>query len=439
MGRLFGTDGVRGPAGEYPLDDIGTEAIGRAAGDHFAEQGGTAVIGWDPRGSSEQIVDKIADGLQATGVHVETAGVIPTPGLALATRDGGYDLGVMVTASHNGYKDNGIKIFQRGGNKLGDGVEDEVEERITHGVPDRTPHGSRVENGKLVGNYEDFLVATAGDVTFDGLRIVLDSANGASSGIAERVFTRLGAEVLAIGDNPQPRNINADGYGAGNSKIPRLREAVRDSGFEMGAAFDGDADRIAMVDENGQPFNGDQIMYALAKTRGEDLVVATVMSNKGTENAMNREGIRLDRRKVGDRYVLEGLAETGAGIGGEQSGHIIIPEYLATGDGMLAAIQMVRAVRESGKSLAEWAAEVPQMPQHLVNIPLPDRNMLKHPDVVAFEERAKAELGSSGDILLRSSGTEPLARVMVQSNGDAVAAAETYAADLQALLKRLTA
>jgi len=433
--ELFGTDGVRGPAGVYPLDFEGTEAIGRAAGTHFAEPGDTILIGHDPRESSPEIVEGLAAGMTAVGVNVEVIGTIPTPGLALTTREHNVAAGAMVTASHNPYRDNGIKIFDHNGGKLTDDTEGILNDMITGGVPDRGYPGQRKNNSRGVTEYEDFLVASAGGASFDGLRIGLDAGNGAASGIAHRVFERLGADVVAIGDKPDGRNIN-DGVGATHPDA--LQQAVIENGLDMGAAFDGDADRIIMVDGNGEQFNGDKIMYTLAKARGEGLVVATQMTNLGTEQAMAREGISLDRRGVGDRYVLEGLRETGANIGGEQSGHIILPELLATGDGMLAAVQMVKAVRESGLTLAEWSAEVHQLPQSLVNIPVADKRLLNHPEVQALIAAKGEEMNGNGRLLIRPSGTEPKARVMVESD-DAFERAEAYAAELKQLLTRLTA
>ncbi len=408
---LFGTDGVRGLAGQYPLDDAGAEAIGRAVGAQFARAGEQIVIACDTRESSEHLVDMLARGLQGVGVKVVFIGVIPTPGLAYITaQHDEFVAGVMVTASHNPYEFNGVKVFSAGGSKLPDDAEERLNHDIESGVPDRGI-GS-FEHQDMIKEYEDFLVATAGDLKLDVYKIAVDTANGAASALGQRVFERLGAEVVSVGSEPNGRNINVR---CGATDTAELQRTVREAQCDLGIAVDGDADRLMMVDALGRECNGDYLLYLLAVANGYDHVVATVMSNLGTEQAMNAQGISMERTAVGDRYVLERLLETGEKLGGEQSGHIILPEISTTGDGLLAAVQVLRAVAVSGKALSEWRDEVTMLPQCLVNFPVADKTKLHSPEVEEYVRVKTAELGQAGRILVRPSGTEPLARVMVEA------------------------
>jgi phosphoglucosamine mutase len=428
--ELFGTDGVRGLAGQYPLDREGAEKIGRAVGTRFATPGQRIIIAGDTRESSADLVAALIAGLTSVGIDVTSVGVIPTPGLAYLTREGGeFVAGVMVTASHNPYEYNGVKVFDANGDKLTDDAEADLNKMIEEGVADRGQGSSKTDAG-LVKNYEDFLVASAGGLNLDGLLLAVDSANGAASGIAERVFDRLGARVTTLFDSPDGRNINA-GCGATDTKA--LSQAVIDRKLSMGVALDGDADRVMLVDDQGRQVNGDHLLYLLAITNHLDGVVATVMSNLGVEKALQEHGIKLDRTKVGDRYVLEGLAETGFKLGGEQSGHIIFPQLLKTGDGLLAAVQTVRVLAESDKNLSQWRDEVQMLPQALVNIALADKSGLDRDDVKSFVAEQSEKLGDTGRILIRPSGTEPLVRVMVEAP-DAQAIAESTADKLKELL-----
>lgn len=408
---LFGTDGVRGLAGQYPLDDAGAEAIGRAVGAQFARDGEQIVIACDTRESSGHLVDMLARGLQGVGVKVVFIGVIPTPGLAYITaQHDEFVAGVMVTASHNPYEFNGVKVFSAGGSKLPDDAEERLNHDIESGVPDRGT-GS-FERQDMTKEYEDFLVATAGDLKLDVYKIAVDTANGAASALGQRVFERLGAEVVSVGSEPNGRNINVR---CGATDTAELQRSVREAQCDIGIAVDGDADRLMMVDALGRECNGDYLLYLLAVANGYDHVVATVMSNLGTEQAMNAKGISMERTAVGDRYVLERLLETGEKLGGEQSGHIILPEISTTGDGLLAAVQVLRAVAVSGKALSEWRDEVTMLPQCLVNFPVADKTKLHSPEVEEYVRVKTAELGQAGRILVRPSGTEPLARVMVEA------------------------
>ncbi|MEK7594540.1 MAG: phosphoglucosamine mutase [Patescibacteria group bacterium] len=428
--ELFGTDGVRGLAGKYPLDDEGAVSIGRAVGALFAEAEQRIIIAGDPRESSIDLVESLTKGLIEQGVNVTNVGVIPTPGLAYLTREGDeFVAGVMVTASHNPYEYNGVKVFDANGDKLSDETEAKLNGLIEDGTPDRG-QGEASQDDQLIKTYEDFLVNSAEGLNLNGMALAIDSANGAASGIAERVFSHLGAQVTALSDSPDGRNIN-DKCGATNTAA--LEETVKVNKLSIGIALDGDADRLMLVDEQGRQVNGDYILYILAVARKLNGVVATVMSNLGFEQSLAKQDIELDRVNVGDRYVLEGLASSGFKLGGEQSGHIILPELLATGDGMLAAVQIVRVLAASGKSLADWRDEVTMLPQALVNIALPDKARLDQPEVKSFVEGQTTQLAGNGRILIRPSGTEPLARVMVEAP-DAQALATKIADRLEELV-----
>jgi phosphoglucosamine mutase len=431
---LFGTDGVRGLAGQYPLDDAGAEQIGRAVGTYFAEAGQGIVIGCDPRESSQGLVAALTAGLTAVGVNVTSVGVIPTPGLAYLAREGqDFVAGVMVTASHNPYQYNGVKVFDSRGDKLTDETEAKLNGLIESTIEPRGS-GASSEDATLIRSYENFLVESVGGLNLDGLHLAVDSANGAASGIAERVFDRLGVTVTALFDSPDGRNINA-GCGATDTKA--LAERVTADKLALGIALDGDADRLAFIDDRGREVNGDQLMYTLAVAGEFNGVVATVMSNFGFEMALRRHDIKLERVDVGDRYVLEGLQRTGFGLGGEQSGHIIFPKLLKTGDGLLAAVQTLRVLSISGKSLAQWRDEVTLLPQALVNIKLDDKTLLDRPEVQAFISNQTETFSDKGRLLVRPSGTEPLVRVMVEAP-DADQAAQQIADRLQDLLARQT-
>jgi phosphoglucosamine mutase len=431
MGReLFGTDGVRGIAGEYPLDSDGARRIGMAVGAHFAKPGQQVVIGCDTRESSSDIVASLTAGLTAAGVNVVSVGVITTPGLAYLTREGSeFVAGVMVTASHNPYQFNGIKVFDAEGNKLSDEIEAILNKLIVDGVTEQG-NGQATENESLVSGYEDFLVNSAGGLSLNGMPLAVDTANGAACGLADRVFRRLGANVKALFDKPDGRNIN-DGCGATDTKV--LQQAVLDENLKLGVALDGDADRLIMVDEHGREVKGDYVMYILAVANGSKGVVATIMSNMGFEQALDRQGIKLVRTAVGDRYVLEGLQQTAYKLGGEQSGHIIMPELLKTGDGLLAAVQVLKALNQSDKSLGQWCDEVTLLPQAMVNVELADKTALERPQVQAFINEQGEALAGSGRLLIRPSGTEPLVRVMVEAP-EADQAANQIAVKLKELI-----
>ena len=410
--ELFGTDGVRGLANEYPLDDAGAEAIGRAIGTYFAEAGEQIVIACDTRESSERIVNQVSKGLQGVGVQVVFMGIVPTPGLAYVTaQNDNFVAGVMVTASHNTYEFNGVKVFGPDGGKLPDDIEEKMTHHIELGVPDRAGGGFS-ESPELGRAYEDFLVASAKGVRFDDMKIVVDAAHGAAYSIAPKVFARLGAHVVPLGTQPDGRNIN---IASGATDTRKAQETVATEQAAVGITLDGDADRLILVDHLGHVFDGDHILYLLAVGLEKTTVVATVMSNLGTEQALAAHSIAMVRTAVGDRYVLEYMVEHGDTLGGEQSGHIIMTDLSTTGDGLLAAIQVLCVLKKSGKTLAAWNEEVKTVPQALVNFHIEDKMRLNSPEVQEYIRVKSAELGNAGRILVRPSGTEPLARVMVEA------------------------
>ena len=430
---LFGTDGIRARAGEYPLTAEGALQVGKAVGAHFTQPGDLVLIGRDPRESSYMLAASVAAGLSAMGVNTTLLGVIPTPGLAYLTKHSPAKAGVMITASHNPFTDNGIKVFSHAGGKLPDDTEAKLNDLINSDITGRG-FGQAVESPLPVSAYEDFLVESIGSGSISGLEIILDTANGATSGYAARVFKRLGANVTALSDRPDGRNIN-DHCGATHTEA--LQAAVIKQRAQAGAAFDGDGDRLMLVDENGRQLMGDHIMYILALTGQHNGVAATIMTNMGLEFALQKHKIPLKRTPVGDRYVLVGLEETGYTLGGEQSGHIILPGLTTTGDGMLAAVQTLAAVRASGRSLADWHDELKLLPQKLINIPLEDKAALKRPEVTAYIFEQTKELSGTGRLNVRPSGTEPIARVMVEAP-DAAHRAQAIADHLTQLLTPAT-
>jgi phosphoglucosamine mutase len=419
--ELFGTDGIRGVAGEFPLDPGTVYAFGVALGD---DAGGAAaspeiVIGTDTRESGPWIAELVAGGIQSRGGRVRYAGVITTPGVAYLTRTGPFQAGVMISASHNPFQDNGIKVFGRSGFKLPDAEEHSIEQeifRLREQGTKPTPMTLTVDPA-LDRQYLEYLISTV-PVRFEGLRIVLDCGNGAAYRLAPELFRGLGAEVTLLSAEPNGRNINLN---CGALHVEGLRSAVVAEGADGGVAFDGDADRAIFVSGTGRLVDGDAVLLAAArsmKSAGRlagGTVVATVMSNLGLEKALEREGIRLTRTPVGDKYVLEEMVRIDAPLGGEQSGHIIFRQYATTGDGMLTALQVWAIARQSGASLDELTAGLEIYPQKLVNVRVRDKRALTEVPSVAREIRlVEEEFGGAGRVLVRFSGTEPLARVMVE-------------------------
>lgn len=430
MGRLFGTDGVRGVANGDLTAQLALELAQAAAsvltrGRHADELKAKgmrprAVIGRDPRVSGQFLSSAVAAGLASSGIDVLDAGVIPTPAIALLVRDAGLDFGVMVSASHNLAPDNGIKFFSYGGTKLPDEVEDRIEAAL--GTQPLRPTGSGVGRISRFSDAEDryaLALLKSVPVSLKGLHIVIDCAHGAAAGVSPRVFRDAGAEVTVLGDEPDGLNIN-QGYGSTHPEL--LQEAVVELGADFGVAHDGDADRSLAVDHTGRLIDGDRIMAILAlakKQRGEltgDGIVATVMSNLGLRRLMAENGIAVHETKVGDRYVLEELERSGLTLGGEQSGHIIMAEHQTTGDGILTGLQLAAEVVRSGKSLSELADQMTVFPQLLLNVSGVDHTRLSGNKAIdAAVAEAEAQLGDSGRVVLRPSGTEPLVRVMVEA------------------------
>jgi len=439
MPRLFGTDGVRGLAnGEIITADLALGLAQAAAlvltrgrhADELRAQGKRprAVLARDPRVSGEFISAAVAAGLASSGIDVLDAGVIPTPAAAFLVADVEADFGVMVSASHNPAADNGIKFFALGGTKLPDDVEDRIE--VALDLPKMTPTGGGVGRIRRFADAEDryvlHLISTV-DVRLDGLHVVIDAAHGAAAGVSPEVFALAGAKVTVIGADPDGMNIND---GVGSTHLDGLRAAVLEQGADLGIAHDGDADRCLAVDAGGNVIDGDQMMAILAvslKQRGllaRDTLVATVMSNLGLRRAMAEHGIRLLETKVGDRYVLEELDGQELSLGGEQSGHIIFRDHATTGDGILTGLQLAAEMARTGKTLTELATVMTVYPQVLVNVPGVDQHGLDADAAVTAAVRAaEAELGDTGRVLLRPSGTEPLVRVMVEAADHDVATA----------------
>ncbi|MDP5181512.1 phosphoglucosamine mutase [Blastococcus sp. BMG 814] len=435
-GRLFGTDGVRGRANSDLTPELAL-SVARAAAGVLADRDGTsrpvAVVGRDPRASGEMLEAAVVAGLASAGAEVLLAGVVPTPALAWLTGRSGADLGVMISASHNPMPDNGIKLFSRGGHKLPDVLEAAIERTVTSGSSDgHRPTGSSIGRVSALADgtdaYVEHLLSTV-DRPLSGVSVVVDAAHGAAAAAAPEVYRRAGATVHAIGCEPDGWNIND---GVGSTHLGLLVEAVRGRGADIGLAHDGDADRCLAVTADGEVVDGDAILAICALDLHErgalksDTVVATVMSNLGFHHTMRDAGISVSTTAVGDRYVLEALRAHDLSLGGEQSGHLVFLEHATTGDGLLTGLALLSRMAGTGVSLAELASVVQRLPQVLVNVPVSDRLAVAASDEVAAAVNAvEAELGDTGRVLLRPSGTEQLVRVMVeaptQDQADAVA------------------
>lgn len=447
--KLFGTDGIRGVAGRFPLDEKTIPEIGRSIVSNLKGELGRPpliVIGRDTRQSGPEIERALALGMIQASARVESAGVITTPGVAFITRIAPFDAGVVISASHNPYRDNGIKIFSPSGRKLAD----EMERRIEEDVAAHTSSNETEQDSSLSLEYEnredafreqyiDYLVEkVAGGLNLEGLRLGLDCANGAASAIAPEVFRRIGALVKVINNSPDGKNINEQ---CGSLHIGSLQRAVREANLNLGIAFDGDADRALFVDANGELVDGDAVLFVLAdymKSKGllaNDLVVATVMSNIGLEVALKEKGMELARAQVGDRYVLEELLRRDARLGGEQSGHLIFPDISLAGDGIITAIELLRAVKEAGRDINELATEMKRYPQVLVNVRVKSKPRLQSvPEIRAEIDRLENEMQGRGRLLVRYSGTENLARVMIE--GEDQQGIERQANSLAEVIKR---
>lgn len=435
MRTLFGTDGIRAVAGKAPLDPRTIHAVGLAlakklSGDS-AGQPVTVVLGMDTRESGPWIAATFIAGLRAAGAAVEFAGVLTTPAIAYLARKHGYSAGVVISASHNPWEDNGIKIFGGDGYKLADQVELGIEGLIEEALAQDTfgeqalpadPASLPPVNETLRFEYIQSLLAAVPGISLDNRSVVIDCANGAASAVAPELFAHLGGTVAVTHASPNGRNIN-EGCGALHPEI--VAASVKERGAVLGFTFDGDADRALFADEHGRVVNGDAVMLACARdlqARGElagDTVVATTMSNMGFEAALRRSGIRMLRAPVGDKYVLEQMQKSGASLGGEQSGHILFPAQSTTGDGLLTALMVLDVIHRSGKMLGELLADLKTFPQVIVNVRVREKRPLDaFPEITRLIEEAEAELRDSGRVVIRYSGTEALARVMIEAEDE---------------------
>ena len=440
--KYFGTDGVRGRVGEDPMTVDFALRLASAAGRVLAPEGGAVLIGKDTRLSGYMFESALEAGFVASGVNVMLIGPLPTPGIAYMTRRFECDFGVVISASHNPYDDNGIKFFDGEGGKLSDELEARIEAELDNPVLTRASRdlgrAMRVDRSRTA--YQEFCASTLAEGTdLSGLKIVIDCANGAAYKVAPRVLADLGAEIVPIGCSPNGRNIN-DGCGSLHPELLQL--TVTGVRAQVGVALDGDGDRVVLVDNLGRIVDGDQILYILARARHEagtltGPVVGTVMSNLGLEVALRERGIEFRRAAVGDRYVLSLLRETGGMLGGETSGHILCLDRTTTGDGLVSAMQVLEVMQHTGRSLAELAAPMRKFPQVLLNVKVVERfNPSEIPSVCEAVQRVEARLGGTGRVVLRASGTEPVIRVMVESREEA--GAKAAAAELAEVVRTAT-
>ena len=434
--NFFGTDGIRGTVGEDPMTADFAIRLASAAAQVLVPAGGNVLIGKDTRLSGYMFESALEAGFTAAGADVLLIGPLPTPGIAYLTQQLNADLGVVISASHNPYYDNGIKFFDGSGSKLTDEVEAAIESHLEKSAItlDSSSIGKATRIDSAPASYQDFCASTLpGDVNLDGLKIVFDGANGAGYKVGPRILANLDAEVIPIGCSPNGRNIN-DGCGSTNPGL--LQTTVPAIGADIGVAIDGDGDRVVLVDELGQLVDGDQILYVLATAWQRDgrlrgPVVGTVMSNLGLERALQEQDIDFRRASVGDRYVLETLKESGGVIGGETSGHMIMLDQTTTGDGLICALQVLAIMKQSGKPLSDLIAGMPKYPQTMLNVRTDKRlNPDDSPEIRDAVTAAEGELADTGRIVLRASGTEPVIRVMVEGQDEkqVVSVAEKLAA-----------
>jgi phosphoglucosamine mutase len=425
MDRLFGTDGVRGLANADLSPELAM-SIAIAAAHVLAEADQShaplAVVGRDPRASGEMLEAAVVAGLASAGATVIRVGMLPTPAVAYLTAEANADLGVVLSASHNPMPDNGIKLFAAGGHKLSDEVEDKIEAAVAQPANWRRPTGAGVGRvHDLLDGAEHYVKHLVGSAphSLEGIRVVVDCANGAASDVAPEAYRSAGATLVVINADPDGHNIND---GCGSEHLEALSQAVKEHEADLGIAHDGDADRCVAMTADGEVVDGDQIMAILALSMREagtltrDTLVATVMSNLGLRLAMRREGITLVETAVGDRYVLEALRAEGLAIGGEQSGHVVLPAFATTGDGILIGLHLMARMAATGRSLADLSGVVTKLPQVLINVRVADkRSACASPSVLAAVAEAESSLGETGRVLLRPSGTESLVRVMVEA------------------------
>ena len=436
--KLFGTDGIRGVAGEYPLDRKTVLAIGRALGARLKRRVASpkVVIGQDTRESSVWIAEALAEGLIASGAAFASAGVITTPGVAYLTRTHGFQAGIVISASHNPWQDNGIKLFGSDGMKLADAIEHDIEQDIfahieelanVHGDAEKLTAEILPGNASLRDDYVNWLAKSVEASELKGTQILADCANGAASSVALQLFEKLGVKVDLLHISPNGRNINA-GCGALHPEHVAEQIKASDGRYAMGVTFDGDADRALFSDANGNVVNGDGVMLLAAramKQQGKlkgDTVVATTMSNMGLEKALRDSGVKMIRANVGDKYVLEEMLKINATLGGEQSGHILFMDGDATtGDGLLTALRVMEAVARAGKTLHELVADLKVFPQKIRNVHVREKvPFVEIPAVTSAIKQAEAELDGNGRVVVRYSGTEKLARVMIEAESEAL-------------------
>ena len=434
MGKYFGTDGVRGEANVELTPELAFK-LGRYGGyvlSQHEKDVPRVFVARDTRISGQMLESALVAGLLSVGIHVYKLGVLATPGVAHLVKTEKASAGVMISASHNPAQDNGIKFFAGDGFKLDDNLEAEIEalldaEEDTLPRPSAQGLGDVVDYPEGLRKYQQFLVSTG--LELDGLKVALDTANGAAATSARQVFVDLGADLTVMAEHPDGLNINE---GVGSTHPEKLQELVKETGSQIGLAFDGDSDRLIAVDENGDLVDGDRIMYIIGKylsdkgLLAQNTIVTTVMSNLGFHKALDREGIAKAVTAVGDRYVVEEMRKSGFNLGGEQSGHVILMDYNTTGDGQLTAVQLTKVMKETGKTLSELAAEVTIYPQKLVNIRVENAmkdKAIEVPAIAAIIEKMETEMAGNGRILVRASGTEPLLRVMVEAQDQTQASA----------------
>lgn len=439
--QYFGTDGIRGAVGEGAITPDFMLKLGWACGRVFTRLAAsdtrcTVIIGKDTRVSGYMFESALEAGLVAAGVDVKLLGPMPTPAVALMTQTQAADAGIVISASHNPFQDNGIKFFSASGSKLADEVELAIEEELEKPLETVASRdiGKVVRVEDAAGRYIEFCKSTVPEgFNLRGMRLAVDCANGATYHIAPNVFSELGAEVISLGVQPDGFNINE---GVGSTDTAALAALVTEQGADLGIAFDGDGDRVLFVDAGGELVDGDELIYIIACHRlaaGESDagVVGTLMTNLGAEIALRDEGLQLVRARVGDRYVKERMEVEGWHLGGESSGHIICSDITTTGDGIVAALQVLRAVRDAGKSLSELRAGMSKYPQTMINVRSSGRvDLSAHPEIDAAVAEAEEQLGERGRVLLRPSGTEPVVRVMIEGED---------AAEVQRLCERLAA
>lgn len=422
--KYFGTDGIRGSVGADPMNADFALRLASAAAQVLVPAGGTVLIGKDTRLSGYMFESALEAGFVAAGADVLLLGPLPTPGIAVLTQELNANLGVVISASHNPYHDNGIKFFDGAGAKLSDEVEKEIEKVLKK--PAITLESGKLGRAKRIDSarsrYQEFCAATfPDDLDLEGVKVVFDGANGAGYKVGPRTLNELGADVITIGCSPNGRNIND---GCGSTEPALLQKTVPAVEAHVGIALDGDGDRVVMVDEKGQITDGDQLLYVLATARKQDgnlrgPVVGTVMSNLGLELALKRHDIEFKRASVGDRYVLETLRQTGGIIGGETSGHMICLDQTTTGDGLISALQILAVMQRTGKPLSELAAGMTRYPQKMLNVPTSRRvDPDTCPAIRDAVSQAERELAQSGRVVLRASGTEPVIRVMVEGRDE---------------------